>query len=117
MSDRCEPAEKMREKRGPHLVRAPSGDLLPSHWSPHIAKGWWGWPIHARAEDAAQQGWRYEGPVAPPDLVRELVRALDGVAAGLAVDGVDLRVTNVVALHKAVSAAPELLRRAKEAGV
>jgi hypothetical protein len=123
MTDRCEPPEHLRGVDGPHWVETGpphAAEMEMALWD-SLTQKWlaFGDAVYMAPEAFAEDngGARYLAPVAPNDLVRELVEALEGVVSGLAVDGVDLRVTNVVALHNAVSAAPELLHRAKEAGV
>jgi hypothetical protein len=119
MSDRCEPPEHMRGRDGEHhLYYHPAGtdvrgNPITVRWGAR-AQGWWADHLELRGHDATQaasMGWRYLAPVAAPDLVRELVEALEGLfgefGGTVAAARNDPRVT----------AARAALRRAKEAGV
>jgi hypothetical protein len=121
MSDaqRCEPPEHLRGKRGPHILtlEGPDGGELYWLWIGHV----WLSPCDIKPvspQEAYARGLRYLAPVAPPDLVRALVEALEGVKLQehsiLGMHGGDL----VVRLPaEAFSNAAAALHRAKEAGV
>jgi hypothetical protein len=124
MSDaqRCEPPEHLRGVDGWHWVQAPVGD-------PHLAR----WHAAERADveplwtsthhvysgtpryAVREWGCRYHSPVAPPDLVRELVAALEKIAAPLDLRDVPHVKGNAITWRMEVARAA--LQRAKEAGV
>ena len=106
MSDRCEPPEHLRGVDGWHWVEICGREHCFYWWE--RTSGDWGWWNVFNDDDC-----RYLAPVAPPAVVRELVEALEGIAAPL-----DLRdvphINGILWRQEAVRAA---LRRAKEAGV
>jgi hypothetical protein len=128
MTDECRPPEHLRDRDGwhwvetplrePHLARwhaAERGDVEPLWTSTHHVCA--GTPRYVVRE----WGWRYLAPVAPPDLVRELVEALEAMQAAVK----DLPPSSVVRLSddlvtrllRADGRATDALHRAKEAGV
>lgn len=85
MNEKCEPPDELRDKRKPFWVLAPSGDLVASQWSPFIANnGYWGYPIHATAENAAQAGWSYKGTIITPAEADALRAERDAAVQGRA---------------------------------
>jgi hypothetical protein len=110
MTDRCEPPEHLRGVDGWHWVARTKTHHAIIRWH----RGAW---VAASEEligpaRAAQSGWRYLAPVAPPDLVRELVEALEEARNELCV--YEDAATGEHYNNTKINAA---LARAKEAGV
>jgi hypothetical protein len=130
MSDRCEPPEHLRGVDGWHYV-AMYGFERPLWWSatePDHTPAWInpGGVGRVELDKAARWGWRYLAPVAPPDLVRELVEALEElVDVQVFATGWDNGVTDSTGTvnegdyfhSQSMDRARAALRRAKEAGV
>ena len=119
MTDRCEPPEHLRGVDGWHWVQAPVGNPHLARW--HAAERGdveplWTSTHHVYAETpryvVRDWGWRYLAPVAPPDLVRELVEALEEARNELCV--YEDAATGEHYNNTKINAA---LARAKEAGV
>jgi hypothetical protein len=110
MTDRCQPAEHLRGVDGWHWVETPDGQFRFCHrwWK---ARGTWGW---ATLDERSARASRYLAPVAPPDLVRELVEALQH--ADLQLEYIDQRSPSgtTPAVRAQIG---HVLHRAKEAGV
>jgi hypothetical protein len=133
MSDRCEPPEHLRGVDGWHWVQAPVGNPHLARW--HAAERGdveplWTSTHHVYAETpryvVRDWGWRYLAPVAPPDLVRELVEALEElVDVQVFATGWDNGVTDSTGTvnegdyfhSQSMDRARAALHRAKEAGV
>jgi hypothetical protein len=115
MSDaqRCEPPEHLRGVDGWHWVfydeTGPKG-AFPVYWS---CAGWMRQWFPREPDEAYARGYRYYSPVAPPDLVRALVEAVEAVV-GLEVLVPRSYMPGMADRMEALRAA---LHRAKEAGV
>jgi len=117
MSDaqRREPPEHLRGVDGWHWVEYESGFRTLKRW--WLERTEWRW---AQTSPEDMSYFRYHSPVAPPDLVRALVEALENaVECGIvpkssAAEGGAMRHSRQVEVADQIRAA---LHRAKEAGV
>jgi hypothetical protein len=118
MSDaqRCEPPEHLRGVDGWHWVEYESGFRTLKRW--WLERTEWRW---AQTSPEDMSYFRYLSPAAPPDLVRALVEALEGMQAAVK----DLPPSSVLRLSndlvarflRADGKATAALAHAKEAGV
>jgi hypothetical protein len=114
MSDRCEPAEHLRGVEGFYwLYDIHTSARCPYIWNPRICRWKRFGGSHTRTPaQMRSDGWVYEAPVAPPDLVRALVEALEPFA-----NATVLPTGAVVGMERGwFDTARAALRRAKEAG-
>ena len=130
---RCEPPEHLRGSDGEHFVCGPNGLPFVALWraAPHAGFEplWHNAPRTSTgtpAWAANEWGWRYLSPVTPPDVVRELVDALEElVDVQVFATGWDNGVTDSTGTvnegdyfhSQSMDRALAALARAKEAGV
>jgi hypothetical protein len=80
-AQRCEPPEHLRGVDGWHWLASEDGDYLIARWCDNSRSLAMGWRLEGTvalsAQSATNQRFRYLAPVAPPDLVRALVEALE----------------------------------------
>jgi hypothetical protein len=128
---RCEPPEHLRGVDGWHWIRTRSGEALPRFFRASTDNGieplWLHQSVTATPAWAFRHwDWCYIAPVAPPDVVRELVEALvecaDDLEAEVAARYNGIRHYPTMAADEKrdmepVAKARATLARAKEAGV
>jgi acyl dehydratase len=107
MTDRCEPPEHLRDRDGWHWLNL-HGLTKPAPYRWIANEGWQEMGFKRPTDYVYRYGYRYIAPVAPNDMVRALVEALEGLMSDNAVG---------YAKSEARNAARAALHRAKEAGV
>lgn len=126
---RCEPPEHLRGVDGWHWVRwhgYRTGNEFIAYWDPNHEGGAWDAATPWLNRDENGRKYIYLAPVAPPDVVREMVEALeDLVDVQVFATGWDNGVTDSTGMvnegdyfhSQSMDRARAALHRAKEAGV